>query len=107
MSQPLQRTIDRRSGFRPAAMLVLAAVLFAAPVAWSAEIVKVRVGNHPTFTRIVFELDAFAGYRVERRDDASPPQLVVTLDASSEARSFRSETCNIDRRGTSRIEEPR
>jgi hypothetical protein len=95
MSQPIQRTFDRSSGFRPAVMLVLAAVLFAAPASWSAEIVKVRVGNHPTFTRIVFELDGSAGYRVERKDGASPPQLVVTLDAGSKARSFQWKSAGI------------
>ena len=45
--------------------IALCAVLTAAPTP-SARIVQVRVGNHPTFTRVVFELDGRAGYRIER-----------------------------------------
>ncbi len=47
-------------------LVLLALLLFAAPAA-ATKIVQVRIGNHPTFTRVVFELDAPAGYRIERR----------------------------------------
>ena len=60
--------------------LVLTAV--ALPAA-AAEVVDVRVGSHPEFTRVVFELDRSAGYRVERAGTAKAPQLRVTLDAGS------------------------
>lgn len=48
--------------------LVLAAA--AVGTAAAAEIIEVRVGRHPTFTRVVFEMDTPAGYRIERRADA-------------------------------------
>ena len=64
-------------------MLVLASMLSAAS-AMAAEIVEVRVGRHPTFTRVVFELDRAAGYRIER-SHPSPgvSELVVSLEATS------------------------
>jgi hypothetical protein len=65
--------------------IALCAVLTAAPTP-SARVVQVRVGNHPTFTRVVFELDGRAGYRIER----SESELVVTLDAASAERSIKS-----------------
>ena len=49
----------------------------------------VRVGSHPTFTRLVFELDAPADYRLER---ASASELLVTLGASSKALNISSES---------------
>ncbi len=62
----------------------LAVLAILAGPAWSARVVEVRVGNHPKFTRVVFELDAPAGYRIERRDVADGGQeLVVKLDAAS------------------------
>jgi len=42
----------------------LAALAILVGPAWSARVVEVRVGNHPKFTRVVFELDAPAGYRI-------------------------------------------
>ena len=57
--------------------------------AWSAELVEVRVGNHPTFTRVVFEFDAATGYRVERRAEGEAENvIVVTLDAASRPRNI-------------------
>jgi hypothetical protein len=50
------------------------------------EVVQVRVGQHPEYTRVVFELDGPAGYRLEKRGS----QLRVTLDARSGPRSIRS-----------------
>ena len=61
----------------------LAALLLAAP-AWSAEIVDVRIGRHPEFTRIVFELDQQTGYRIKR----TQRDLIVTLEATSKAWSI-------------------
>jgi hypothetical protein len=62
--------------------LVLALVALAAP-AWSARVAAARVGQHPQFTRIVFELDSQAGYRVERSVGSDGrPQVVVTLAAA-------------------------
>ena len=52
--------------------------------AMASEIVDLRIGAHPEFTRIVFELDRPTGYRIER---ASPEpgvsELVVSIDATS------------------------
>jgi hypothetical protein len=57
--------------------------------AWSAELVEVRVGNHPTFTRVVFEFDVATGYRVERHAEGEPENvIVVTLDAASRRRNI-------------------
>jgi hypothetical protein len=69
-----------------------------APPAESANVVQVRVGPHPTFTRVVFELDALAGYRVERRTLGAEgaTEIVVTLEASSRARSITSRSKLVD-----------
>jgi hypothetical protein len=57
--------------------------------AWSAELIEVRVGNHPTFTRVVFEFDAPTGYRIERRAEGEAENvIVVTLDAASRPRNI-------------------
>ncbi len=65
-----------------AALGGLVAVALAAP-AWSARLATARVGQHADFTRIVFELDAQAGYRVERSvGPDGKPQVVVTLAAT-------------------------
>jgi hypothetical protein len=67
----------------------LACLLWAAP-SLAANVVQVRVGNHPTFTRVVFELDAPAGYRIEKGVDQGTQELIVTLEAASSPRSVRS-----------------
>ncbi len=75
---------------------VLAAGFFALP-ARSATILEVRVGAHPGFTRVVFELDEPSGYRVERRTLADGTgELVVTIEASSPGRSIRSRSPLLD-----------
>jgi len=52
--------------------------------AWSARVRDVRVGKHPTFTRVVFELDRPAGYKLERHSPtAGVSELVVSLDAAA------------------------
>ncbi len=53
-------------------------------VLWAAEVLDLRVGVHPDYTRVVFELDGPAGYKVERGN--GPSELVVTLKAGSIAR---------------------
>ncbi len=76
----------------PGIALGLALVLaLGASVALAAEIVEVRVGRHPEFTRVVFELDRPAGYRIERSQPApGVSELVVSLEASSMAQRIRS-----------------
>ena len=80
-----------RSPWRGGGAIVLLAVLgVLASVlpATAAEIVEVRVGRHPTFTRVVFELDRAAGYRIERSDPSSDvAELIVSLEATSIPRS--------------------
>jgi len=74
---------DRRP--RLFAALAAAVALCGATPALAAQIKDVRVGVHPKFTRIVFELDGKAGYRVER----SGTELRITIEATSSARSVR------------------
>jgi hypothetical protein len=82
---------------RRALMSVLLATGAYALPAYSATIVQVRVGPHPEFTRVVFEMDQPSGYRVERQTlpDGSG-ELVVTIDASSRGRSIRSRSPLVD-----------
>ncbi|MEZ4332392.1 MAG: hypothetical protein R3F35_11595 [Myxococcota bacterium] len=71
-------------------VLLLGLVAIAVP-AWAAEVVEVRVGRHPDFTRVVFELDRAAGYRIERSDPASKTsELIVSLEAGSIPRRIQS-----------------
>jgi hypothetical protein len=61
----------------------LLAVVLAAP-ALAARVIDVRVGRHPEFTRVVFELDDRAGYRVVRKaSESGGEDLLVYLDAAS------------------------
>ena len=72
------------------------ALLFALP-AWSGNLVQVRVGNHPTYTRVVFEFDAPSGYRIERRAAGeSENTILVTLDAASRARNIVSKSKGVE-----------
>ncbi len=65
--------------------------LVGASMAMAAEIVEVRVGRHAEFTRVVFELDRAAGYRIERANpSAGVSELVVSLEATSIPRRIRS-----------------
>ena len=83
----------RGSGYRRGAttLLWLVALLAGVSPAWAAEIVEVRVGRHPDFTRIVFELDRAAGYRIERSDpNAKNSELIVSLEAASIPRRIQS-----------------
>lgn len=70
---------------------LLLAVWIGASSAMAAEIVQVRVGKHAKFTRVVFELDRAAGYRIERNDGGTGgDELIVSLQAGSPARKIRS-----------------
>jgi len=70
---------------RPIVAIALCALALGAPTP-SARVTAVRVGAHPTFTRVVFELDGRAGYQIETREGATGRELVVTLQASSAAK---------------------
>jgi hypothetical protein len=56
--------------------------------AQAAEVVDLRIGVHPDYTRVVFELDRPAAYKVERGSRLL--ELVVSLDADSIARKVKS-----------------
>ncbi len=80
----------------PLLWVVLVVCLIAAP-AHANRIKQIRVGNHATFTRLVFEMESPAGYQVERHTDADGGErLVVTLDASSRSRSIQSKSAGIE-----------
>ena len=68
-----------------------ACMLTAAAPAWAARVVEVRVGQHPGFSRVVFELDSSVGYKVERSTTASGTnELVISIDAAAEAQTVDS-----------------
>ncbi|NIW30702.1 MAG: hypothetical protein GWN07_26065, partial [Actinobacteria bacterium] len=60
----------------------------ALPNSQSAAVVQVRVGKHPTFTRVVFELDGEADYAVRQARDSK--EILVELDAGSRRRVMTS-----------------
>ncbi len=75
-------TVLRRLG-RAVACTALA-TLGIAPAARAAQLVEIRVGVHPGFTRVVFELDSEAGYSVARPTaQGTSDELVVDLAARS------------------------
>ena len=74
---------------RFSAALAAAAALCIALPALAAQVTDVRVGVHPKFTRIVFELDGRAGYQVERAGTDAAPELRITIEAMSSARELR------------------
>jgi len=64
-------------------------VLLLAGVASAARVTDVRVGRHDEFTRVVFELDQPAGYKIERAEPSpGVSELVVSLDAAASPRSL-------------------
>jgi len=82
---------------RSAWIIAFAVGLLAGP-AWASKVVEVRIGNHPTFTRVVFEMDAPAGYRIERRAaEEGASEILVTLEASSTPRSVISHSVMVER----------
>ena len=93
-------------------LFVALGLLVCAVPALAAEVVEVRVGRHPTFTRVVFELDRAAGYRIERSDPSMDvAELIVSLEASSIPRSISKKKMLIEqvdlepngRRSTARV----
>ena len=91
------KSIDQHaSGMRRAIWIGLSLLLIAVP-AQASRIVQIRVGNHPTFTRLVFEMDAFTGYQMERRTGTDgTEQLIVTLEASTPSREITSKSVGIE-----------
>jgi hypothetical protein len=93
-------TVLRRLG-RALACALLAS-LGLAPAARAAQLVEIRVGVHPGFTRVVFELDSQAGYSVARPSaQSASDELVVDLAARSLRRVVTSRSDLVD---TVRIE---
>ncbi|MCG8590740.1 MAG: AMIN domain-containing protein [Proteobacteria bacterium] len=81
-----------------AAFTVVLALGLVAPLpARAAQVVDVRVGLHPTFTRIVFELDTAAAYRVEQQPGGggAAPALVVQLQATAKPEVLRRSRGNV------------
>jgi hypothetical protein len=79
-----KRLRDVRGWGRAGSLLLALAVWVSASTAMAAEIVEVRVGRHANFTRVVFELDRAAGYRIERTESSSGvTELVVSVEATS------------------------
>jgi hypothetical protein len=71
------------------AALPMAMVLLAGP-AWAVRVLDVRVGQHGEFTRIVFDLDGPARYRLEPGAPGAPaPELVVHFDATAQPKTVR------------------
>ncbi len=88
----------KKSAVAGAGWLALLAVLLLAAPAAATKIVQVRIGNHPTFTRVVFELDAPAGYRIERRVlEGGAREIVITIDAASSSRNIASRSVMVER----------
>jgi hypothetical protein len=71
-------------------------VALLAGVANAASVVDVRIGRHPTFTRVVFELDAPAGYRIQHEASEGTHAVLVTLEASSEVRQIDSPSLMVE-----------
>lgn len=86
-------SISRRGGAEDAGWQGLPAAPAAdAPVAKSTyrptgALREVRVGSHPGFSRVVFELDAPASYRL---DQTSSSELLLTLEARAKTQNIRS-----------------
>jgi len=92
----MKSTDQPATGMRCALWIGLSLLLIAVP-AQASRIVQIRVGNHPTFTRLVFEMDAFTGYQVERRAGTDgAEQLIVTLEASTHSREIISKSVGIE-----------
>jgi uncharacterized coiled-coil protein SlyX len=77
-----------RASVRGAFALALSLCGAAASPVSAAEVRDVRVGRHPTFTRVVFEFDERAGYKIERGADGK--SVVVKLEASAASRNVSS-----------------
>ncbi|MEZ4215074.1 MAG: hypothetical protein R3E88_01220 [Myxococcota bacterium] len=75
----------------------MALVALLAPPALATRVTDVRVGRHPTFTRIVFELDGPTGYKLDRTDSGGAAELVVTLNASGKDQKLALPKSLVDR----------
>ena len=85
------RLWNGRTRSRVISLLFALAFGVSAATAMAAEIMEVRIGRHPEFTRVVFELDRAAGYRIERTESPSGAvELVVSLEATSIPRHLKS-----------------
>ena len=81
---------NRSCGRGLAVLIAIASLLGGSATA--SEVVDLRIGAHPDFTRIVFELDRPTGYRIERAQGVDGgPELVVSLDADSIPRKVQSQ----------------
>ncbi len=81
-----------RSRTRRAACLLTMIGLLAGAPALASEVVDLRIGAHPDYTRVVFELDRPTGYRIERATaEGGGQELVVSLDATSIPRKVHSQ----------------
>jgi hypothetical protein len=94
------RVRSRRVHFRRVGWLALPVALLA--LAWAApsdaaRVIDLRVGRHAEFTRVVVELDAPAGYKIEHHEPKPGiSELVVSLDATGAARRIAGAKRRID-----------
>jgi hypothetical protein len=85
-----ERRSHHRLGRWIAPLVALQLLALGSP-AWAAEVVALRVGQHPKFTRIVFELDAPSGYRLAHATGSDgSATVVVTLDAAARPQTVKS-----------------
>jgi len=66
------------------------ALLGLAAPAGAVRVTDVRVGQHDDYTRIVFDLDAPAGYRLERNEAGKSAEVLVRFDAGAQPKVVRS-----------------
>ena len=72
------------------ATALLAVLSLSAQPATSAQLVSMRLGAHADYSRVVFELDVPAAYRIERNEPApGVSELVVSLQAGTALRGPR------------------
>jgi hypothetical protein len=70
--------------------MAIALLAGGATSASAVRVIDVRVGQHGEFTRVVFDLDGPARYRIERSEaGASVPELVVHFDAGAQPKAVR------------------
>ena len=80
----------RAARLREGALLALVAGCLLYPGgALAVELIDVRVGQHPEFTRVVFEFDEPTGYQISRsKNKSGETSLLVKLDARSQPAQF-------------------
>ncbi|HYB12506.1 MAG TPA: hypothetical protein VEG67_03485 [Myxococcota bacterium] len=72
------------------------ALLLGATPARAVHVIDVRVGQHAEFTRIVFDLDGPAKYRLERSGAGTQAELLVHFDASAQPKVVRTMSKVVD-----------